>query len=148
MQDAWRAGGPGSRVERACAASIPLPLAAKGCTLSPTFSAVRYTRPPFFDIRTPSADCCTRFPTPTTAGDWAELKLDTRADGKSVKVDKDGKKVKANIWLSYLRSYEVGGGCLQHGGAGHRSGDAMCMKACGQDAAETGRRHGFGASKC
>lgn len=41
-------------------------------------------------------------------GDWAELVLDTRADGKSVKVDQDGKKVKANIWLSYLRSYEVG----------------------------------------
>lgn len=39
-------------------------------------------------------------------GDWAELQLDTRADGKGVKEDKDGKKVKANIWLSYLRSYE------------------------------------------
>ncbi|KAL4423591.1 hypothetical protein ABPG77_004631 [Micractinium sp. CCAP 211/92] len=39
-------------------------------------------------------------------GQWAELVLDTRADGKSIKADKDGKKVKANIWLSYLRSYE------------------------------------------
>ncbi|PSC76523.1 Beta-glucan synthesis-associated SKN1 [Micractinium conductrix] len=38
-------------------------------------------------------------------GDWAELVLDTRADGKGVRAEKDGKKVKANIWLSYLRSY-------------------------------------------
>lgn len=45
-------------------------------------------------------------------GQWAELVLDTRADGKSIKADKDGKKVKANIWLSYLRSYEVGPPCL------------------------------------
>jgi hypothetical protein len=40
-------------------------------------------------------------------GNWAELHLDTRADGKGIRVDKDGKRVKANIWLTYLRSYQV-----------------------------------------
>ena len=40
-------------------------------------------------------------------GDWAELELDTRADGKGIRTDKDGKRLKANIWLSYLRSYQV-----------------------------------------
>ncbi len=40
-----------------------------------------------------------------SAGDWAELQLDTRADGGG---GQGGKKGKANIWLSYLRSYQVG----------------------------------------
>lgn len=43
-------------------------------------------------------------------GEWAELALDTRADGKGIRVDKEGKRVKANIWLSYLRSYEARAG--------------------------------------
>ena len=69
----------------------------------------------------PSSACCppsccpTTYTHPTTSphhptplpGDWAELELDTRADGKGIRTDKDGKRLKANIWLSYLRSYQV-----------------------------------------
>jgi hypothetical protein len=40
-------------------------------------------------------------------GDWAELELDTLGDGEAVRTDGDGRPLKANIWLSYLRSYEV-----------------------------------------
>ena len=72
-------------------------------------------------------------------GDWAELVLDTRADGKGVRAEKDGKKVKANIWLSYLRSYTVGGvgvgsGAAVRAGQGRRDlvhvGPATATASC------------------
>jgi len=83
--------------------------------LEPTNSAPYVSPPSFLPPHPPpphphpSHPSCPLSPLSLCPGNWAELELDTRADGKSVRVDKDGKKVKANIWLSYLRSYEVGG---------------------------------------
>ena len=45
---------------------------------------------------------------PLAAGDWAELEFDTRANPDATEaVDAEEAKATANIWLSYLKSYQV-----------------------------------------